>query len=150
STYRLQLVGGFGFAEARALLPYFVELGVDALYLSPILTAEPGSAHGYDVVDPTSGSAEPGGEAGRIALANNARSSGIRLVVDFVPNHMGIASAHNALWWDLLENGPSAYSAEVFDVDWHPAKPSLQGRVLLPILGDNYGSVLERGELRLV
>jgi (1->4)-alpha-D-glucan 1-alpha-D-glucosylmutase len=148
STYRLQLSAAFGFDAARAVLPYLRSLGVGALYLSPILAARSGSTHGYDVVDFERISSELGGEAAFAALAAAAREAGLSVIVDFVPNHMG-ASAENPWWWDLLENGPASVHADTFDVDWRPLKAELIDRVLLPILGDQYGVVLERGELVL-
>jgi len=148
STYRLQLSPSFGFASAQAIVPYLNSLGVDALYLSPVLAARPGSTHFYDVVDFGLVSPALGGEAGFAALAETARADGISILVDFVPNHMGIGP-ENAWWWDLLENGPSSVYADAFDVDWRPVKAELANKVLLPVLGDQYGAVLERGELEL-
>ena len=148
STYRLQLGGRFGFAAARAVVPYLKALGVDSLYLSPILTARTGSAHGYDVVDFGHVSPALGGLEEFAALSRAAREAGLSLMVDFVPNHMGIGP-ENAWWWDVLENGTASMHADAFDVDWQPVKAELKNKVLLPVLGDQYGVVLERGELRL-
>ncbi len=147
STYRLQLTPELGFAQANALVEYLDALGVGALYTSPIMRAEPGSTHGYDVVDPTNVSPELGGEDAFQQLASTLAAREMGLVVDFVPNHMGVVSHHNTLWHDVLENGPSSRHADTFDIDWSPPKPALSGRILLPILGDAYGVVLERGEL---
>jgi (1->4)-alpha-D-glucan 1-alpha-D-glucosylmutase len=148
STCRLQLGPDFGFAAAAAVVPYLADLGVDALYVSPILAAGPGSTHGYDVVD--FGRIAPllGGDEGFLGLCETLARHRMRLVVDVVPNHMGIGSG-NGWWTDLLENGPSSVHAAAFDVDWDPIKPELRHKVLLPVLGEQYGAVLERGELRV-
>ena len=148
ATYRVQLHAGFDFAAAEAILPYLARLGVSDLYTSPLFTAAPGSTHGYDVVDHQQISPELGGEAGHERLVAALRANGLGHLLDIVPNHMG-ASSKNALWRDLLENGPSATSARFFDVDWHPVKEELTDKVLLPVLGDRYGAVLERGEIKL-
>ncbi len=148
STYRLQLNADFGFAAAAAVVPYLAELGVDAVYTSPILAAEPGSTHGYDVVDFGLISPALGGEDGFVGLCETLARHRMKLLVDLVPNHMGIG-AGNGWWTDLLENGPSSVSAPAFDVDWAPIKPELRHKILLPVLGDQYGRVLERGELWL-
>jgi (1->4)-alpha-D-glucan 1-alpha-D-glucosylmutase len=149
STYRLQLHRGFGFDAAAAVVPYLHALGISDLFLSPILAATPGSTHGYDVVDHGRINPELGGEEGfaRLAAACAAREMGILL--DFVPNHMGIGP-QNTWWMDLLENGPSSVHAAAFDVDWTPLKAELGHRVLVPILGDQFGRVLEAGQLKLV
>jgi (1->4)-alpha-D-glucan 1-alpha-D-glucosylmutase len=148
STYRLQLGGGQGFREAAALAPYLADLGVTHLYLSPIFAAAPGSTHGYDVVDHNTLSAELGGEEGYAALLAACRAAGLEVMLDWVPNHMGIGRA-NAWWQDVLENGPSSLYAPCFDIDWRPVKVELANKVLVPTLGDQFGEVLERGELRL-
>ncbi len=149
ATYRLQLHAGFGFADATALVPYLSALGISHVYCSPILRARPGSQHGYDVVDhgqlnPELGTRE---DFDRLVAALHAESMG--LVVDIVPNHMGVLGGDNAWWLDVLENGASSAYAQHFDIDWQAADPVLAGKVLLPILGDQYGVVLERGELQL-
>jgi len=148
STYRLQLHAGFGFDAATAVVPYLAALGVTDLYLSPILTAAPGSTHGYDVVDHGSLNPELGGEPGFRRLSDECARHGLGILVDFVPNHMGIGPL-NAWWMDVLENGPSAVHAPAFDVDWTPLKVELAHKVLVPVLGDQYGRVLEKGELTL-
>src|SRR6267378_7589039 len=148
ATYRIQLHKGFPFDAAAGVLPYLAELGISDLYTSPILQAAPGSTHGYDVIDHGSFNAELGGEEGYERLASALREAGLGHVLDIVPNHMGLG-AGNALWMDLLENGPSARAAKFFDVEWHPVKEELADKVLLPVLGDRYGAVLERGELKL-
>ena len=143
ATYRLQLHAGFTFADAQAALPYFVELGISHLYLSPVLQAAPGSTHGYDVVDPDRVSTELGGEDGFRALADAARAAGLGILLDIVPNHMSIAGAGNRWWRDVLENGPASYYASAFDVDWTVD----DNRVLLPVLGERYGRALFTGIL---
>lgn len=149
ATYRLQLRSGLDFGAAAALVPYVARLGASHLYLSPVLQAAPGSSHGYDVVDPTRADAALGGETGLGALADAARTHGLGLVLDIVPNHMAAGGPENPWFWDVLENGPSSRFAGAFDVDWEPPESYLRHRILLPILGDHYGRVLEAGELRL-
>jgi (1->4)-alpha-D-glucan 1-alpha-D-glucosylmutase len=149
STYRVQLHAGFGFADARAVVGYLHELGVGALYASPFFAARPGSTHGYDVVDYAALNPEVGDRAGFDALADALREAGLGLLADFVPNHMGIAGGANRWWQDVLENGRTSAFAPFFDIAWDPPKRELRGKVLLPILGDAYGLVLERGELPL-
>ncbi|HEY7139129.1 MAG TPA: malto-oligosyltrehalose synthase [Methylomirabilota bacterium] len=150
ATYRLQLGGGdLTFGGARDLVPYLAELGITDCYLSPILeTCAPGS-HGYDVGDHGRLNEALGGDAGYAALAEALRAHGMGQLVDVVPNHMGISGRRNAWWQDVLENGPASRFASFFDIDWEPAQPELRNRVLLPILEDHYGRVLERGDLRL-
>ena len=149
STYRLQLHAEFGFDAAAAIVPYLAELGISDLYLSPILLAAPGSRHGYDVVDHSRVNPELGGEEGFLRLASAASANGMGILLDYVPNHMGIGP-QNPWWMDVLENGPSSVHAPAFDVDWTPLKAELAHKVLVPILGDQFGRVLERGELALV
>ena len=149
STYRLQLHAAFDFKKARDLCDYLAELGVSHVYVSPILRAEAGSTHGYNVCAYDQISPELGGDDGFLAFSDELRRLGLRLLVDFVPNHMGIATGENAWWNDVLENGPSSRFADFFDIEWEPTKASLQNRVLYPILGAQYGEVLERGELVL-
>jgi (1->4)-alpha-D-glucan 1-alpha-D-glucosylmutase len=139
STYRLQLRGessgfGFTFADAENLLDYLAELGVSHLYLSPILTPVGGSAHGYDVTDPTTVSDELGGAAGLQRLSAAARTRGMGLVVDIVPNHVGVDKPEqNPWWWDVLRHGESSAYASFFDIDWNLA----DGRIVLPVLGSD-------------
>jgi (1->4)-alpha-D-glucan 1-alpha-D-glucosylmutase len=149
STYRLQLHHGFSFRDARAILPYLSRLGVTDCYLSPCLRARPGSPHGYDICDHAHLSDELGGESEFDALAREARRRGMGLVLDFVPNHMGVDAKSNRWWWEVLENGQCSPFARFFDIDWHPIKSELEGKLLLPILGVPYGEALERGELRV-
>jgi (1->4)-alpha-D-glucan 1-alpha-D-glucosylmutase len=149
ATYRLQLGPGFGFAEALRLTPYLKRLGVSHLYLSPIFEARRGSTHGYDISDHRKISEELGGEATFVAWAEEARAAGLAIVLDFVPNHMGVGRSDNPWWLDVLAWGRRSRYAEMFDIDWEPAKAALSGKVLVPLLGDHYGAVLERGELEL-
>jgi (1->4)-alpha-D-glucan 1-alpha-D-glucosylmutase len=148
ATYRLQLHKGFGFRQANQIAPYLAELGITDLYTSPVMKAAPGSTHGYDVQDHQQLNPEIGTFQELDALAATAREHGLGYVLDIVPNHMGVGSG-NALWLDLLENGPSARAARFFDVEWHPIKEELADKILIPVLGDRYGAVLERGELKL-
>ena len=148
ATYRLQLHAGFGFREAAGVVPYLAELGISHLYLSPVLQAASGSTHGYDVVRPDVLNPELGGEAGWQELARTARAAGLGIVLDIVPNHMAI-TPDNPWWWDVLENGRASRYARFFDVEWQPPEPALVDRILMPILGDHYGRVLEAGELKL-
>jgi (1->4)-alpha-D-glucan 1-alpha-D-glucosylmutase len=149
STYRLQLRPDFGFAAAAGLTSYLARLGVSHLYASPSLQAAPGSPHGYDVVDPRRVNAELGGERGHRRLSEALEQHGLGQVLDIVPNHLAISGPENPWWWDLLENGPSSRYARFFDVDWDPPEARDRNLVLLPILGDHYGRVLEAGELAL-
>jgi (1->4)-alpha-D-glucan 1-alpha-D-glucosylmutase len=145
ATYRLQLHAGFTFADARAALPYFTELGVSHLYLSPILQAAEGSTHGYDVVDPERISEALGGEAAFVELAQAAQAAGIAILLDIVPNHMSITGHGNRWWYDVLENGPSSYYAHYFDVEWGG-----DDRIVMPILGERYGRAIQSGVIKIV
>jgi (1->4)-alpha-D-glucan 1-alpha-D-glucosylmutase len=149
ATYRLQFNAGFGFAEGAALAPYLAALGVSHVYASPILAAGPGSTHGYDVVDPCRVDLELGGEAGLRAMAAAFRAHGLGLIVDLVPNHMGIGGAANRYWLDVLEWGPESRLAAWFDIDWNAPHPGLAGKVLAPVLGEAYGVALAGGALEL-
>ena len=148
-TYRLQLHGGFTFDNARELVPYLESLGVTACYCSPVFRSTPGSTHGYDVSRHTEINPELGGADAFIAFADALRARGIGLILDFVPNHMSNDPHTNDWWRDVLENGPSSPYARFFDIDWQPIKPELRDRLLLPILGEQYGDTLERGLLTL-
>jgi len=149
STYRLQVHGGFPLTAARDIVPYLKRLGIGAVYTSPYFAAEPGSTHGYDVTNHNELNPEVGGAEAHTAFTDAVREAGMQHVVDFVPNHMGISAVTNPWWRDVLANGPDAPSAHFFDIDWDPAKAELRRKLLLPILGDQYGQVLERGELQL-
>jgi (1->4)-alpha-D-glucan 1-alpha-D-glucosylmutase len=149
STYRLQFRREFSFADAQRLVDYFEALGVSHLYASPVFKARPGSPHGYDVLDHSEVNPELGGEQGLTDLSRALAPHGMGLVLDLVPNHMCVASADNRWWADVLENGPASSFARYFDIDWSPPKEDLRDKVLLPILGDQYGRVLEKGEIRV-
>src|SRR5260370_10200478 len=148
ATYRVQLHKAFGFEAAARIAPYLAQLGITDLSTRPVLQAGPGSMHGYDVVDHGRLSVEVGGEEAYDRMAGALRRSGLGHVLDIVPNHMGLIG-DNSLWADLLENGPSAKSARFFDIEWRPVKEELADKVLVPVLGDRYGAVLERGEIKL-
>ena len=149
STYRMQFNQDFTFADAIKLVPYLATLSVSHLYASPIFAAAPGSMHGYDVVDYTRLNPEIGSRDDLDELVAALRRHDMGLIIDFVPNHMGIEGGANAWWQDLLENGRMSRYADHFDIDWHPAKRELRNKVLLPFLGGQYGEILERGELIL-
>ena len=149
ATYRIQLSHAFTFRDLESLTPYLHDLGVSDSYCSPILTARQGSTHGYDICDHNRVNAEIGSLADLESLTATLRAADLGLIVDFVPNHMGIDPQTNAWWRDVLENGPSSPYARFFDIDWRPVKEELRNRVLLAILGDQYGQVLERGELQV-
>ena len=146
---RLQLHEGFTFADAADVVPYMAALGISHLYASPILTARPGSIHGYDVIDPTRVSDALGGEAGLGALVAALRGAGMGLIVDIVPNHMAVGGGENAWWQSVLRHGRSSPYAPFFDIDWEPADPALHGKVLAPFLGRPYGDALAAGEVRV-
>jgi (1->4)-alpha-D-glucan 1-alpha-D-glucosylmutase len=150
ATYRLQLHPGFDFDAAAGVVGYLADLGVSHVYLSPVLQAAPGSTHGYDVVDHSRVSEALGGAAGHARLVEAIAAAGLGQVLDIVPNHMAITGPENRWWWDVLENGPSSRWAGHFDVTWDPPEEKLRNTVLLPILGDHYGRVLDRGEITLV
>jgi len=149
ATYRLQFHRGFTFAQATAILDYLRELGVSHVYSSPFFQAGATSTHGYDVADHNRINPALGGkeEYDRFVAALRERDMG--QVLDFVPNHMGISEPINRWWMDVLENGPCSAFASYFDIEWHPVKEELENKVLLPILGDRYGRVLEAGEFKL-
>ena len=149
ATYRVQLHAGFGLTEAAALAAYLTQLGVSHLYCSPYLQAAPGSTHGYDVVNPHHVNADLGGAVAHAHLCHVLEEHRLGQVLDIVPNHMAIGGRENPWWWDVLENGPSSRYAAYFDVDWDPPEVKLRHTVLLPVLGDHYGRVLEAGELQL-
>ncbi|HEX8750196.1 MAG TPA: malto-oligosyltrehalose synthase, partial [Nitrospira sp.] len=150
ATYRLQLHSNFKFEAARAVVPYLNALGITDCYLSPTSQATPGSDHGYDVIDPTVLNPELGTEEDFQNFVHTVQAHGMGVLLDVVPNHMGIAKTLNRWWRDVLENGPVSRYATAFDIDWHPIKRELENKVLLPILGDQYGAVLESQEMQLV
>src|SRR4051794_29370092 len=149
STYRLQFNRYFTFAQAREIVPYLHELGISDVYASPYFQARAESLHGYDITDHNKLNAAIGSRAEYDALVAELQKHGMGQVLDFVPNHMGVGEALNQWWQDVLENGPSSVYAPYFDIDWHPLKSDLRDKVLLPVLGDQYGRVLERGELKV-
>ncbi len=149
ATYRMQLNAGFTLRQVTALVPYLARLGVSHVYCSPYLRARPGSTHGYDIVDHEALNPEIGDDTDLDRFVEALRAHGMGQIVDVVPNHMGVMGADNGWWLDVLENGPASIHAEFFDIDWDPLNDALTGRVLLPVLGEHYGVVLERGELQL-
>jgi (1->4)-alpha-D-glucan 1-alpha-D-glucosylmutase len=149
TTYRLQFNRDFRFSDARDLVPYLTELGVTECYCSPYLKANPGSRHGYDICEHASLNPELGSEADYEGFCSTLQAHGLGHIVDFVPNHMAADPRSNSWWRDVLENGPSSPFADFFDIDWDPIKRELKDKVLLPVLGDQYGRVLERGELQV-
>jgi (1->4)-alpha-D-glucan 1-alpha-D-glucosylmutase len=144
STYRLQIREAFDLDAAAEVVPYLRDLGVSWAYLSPLLEATPGSDHGYDVVDPTRIDPVRGGAEGLERFAAAAHETGLGILIDTVPNHMGVSEpARNPWWWDLLLRGRASPHAEAFDIDWDFG----DGRVRVPILGGELDDVLANGEL---
>ncbi|HKX37286.1 MAG TPA: 4-alpha-glucanotransferase, partial [Burkholderiales bacterium] len=137
ATYRLQFHKGFKFKDATALVPYLASLGISHVYASPFLKARPGSAHGYDVIDHGQVNPEIGTQAELNQLIKQLKAHGMGMVLDLVPNHMGVLQADNAWWLDVLEKGRASPYARFFDIDWAP------GKLLLPVLGKHYGEALE-------
>ncbi len=148
STYRVQFNYQFRFANAAQITPYLKDLGITHLYASPYLQARPKSLHGYDICNHNALNPEIGGEADHAAMIDALRRYHLGHILDIVPNHMGVTE--NQWWLDVLENGQNSPFAHYFDIDWHPIKKELRGKVLLPVLGDQYGKVLENQELKLV
>ncbi|MBI2090940.1 MAG: malto-oligosyltrehalose synthase [Deltaproteobacteria bacterium] len=149
ATYRLQFNRAFTFSHAKSIVPYLYELGISDIYASPLLKTSPHSSSGYDVCDHSRLNPALGSDDDFEAFASALRTNGQGLILDIVPNHMGIGETCNAWWMDVLENGPSSSYASYFDIDWQPVNPHLENKVLLPILEDQYGNVLEEGKLRL-
>lgn len=143
ATYRIQFHAGFTFADAEAIVPYLADLGVSHLYASPITMAATGSTHGYDVIDPTRINPELGGEEGLLSLVATLKAHGLGLIIDIVPNHMGVAGDENLWWMDVLEHGQASRYAPVFDIDWRE-------RVVLPVLGSPLPEALANGAVKLV
>ena len=148
TTYRLQFHAGFTFAAATELIPYLASLGITHVYASPYLKARAGSTHGYDIVDHAALNPEIGTPEDYRRFVDTLRAHGMGHILDFVPNHMGVGGDDNAWWLDLLTWGEDSHYADYFDVDWCPTRAELQGKILLPFLGRQYGDVLEDGELR--
>jgi (1->4)-alpha-D-glucan 1-alpha-D-glucosylmutase len=150
STYRLQFHSGFTFRHATELVPYLHELGITHAYASPLLKARPGSRHGYDITDHSQINPEIGSEADYAAWSDALRERGMGLILDIVPNHMAVVGNENVWWNDVLENGPSSPYASFFDIAWSAStRPEMQGRILIPILGDPFAKVLEAQQLPL-
>jgi (1->4)-alpha-D-glucan 1-alpha-D-glucosylmutase len=149
ATYRLQFNDRFTFRDAARIVAYLHDLGVTDLYASPYFAAKPGSPHGYDIVDHTRLNPEIGTGEDYSAMIAELKQRGMGQVLDIVPNHMCVECASNELWMNVLENGPSSPFASTFDIDWTPVKKELRNKVLIPVLGDQYGDVLERRELKL-
>ncbi|MGH7220863.1 MAG: alpha-amylase family glycosyl hydrolase, partial [Nitrospiraceae bacterium] len=143
ATYRLQFNRTFTFVDATRIVPYLHALGITDCYSSSYLTAVPGSPHGYDIIDPTTLNPDLGTEPEFRNFTDSLVRHGMGQILDVVPNHMGIAQSCNVWWLDVLENGPGSRYATFFDIDWHPVKAELEGKVLLPILGEQYGTVVE-------
>jgi (1->4)-alpha-D-glucan 1-alpha-D-glucosylmutase len=149
ATYRLQLNSQFPFEQAAGLVDYLYDLGVSDCYAAPLLTARRGSSHGYDIIDHSKINPEIGSVEEFAEFARHLCRRGMGLILDVVPNHMSIAGSGNRWWNDVLENGPSSPYAQFFDIDWRPPKPDLAGKALLPMLGDQYGRVLENQEITI-
>ncbi|MGR8932816.1 MAG: malto-oligosyltrehalose synthase [Gammaproteobacteria bacterium] len=149
ATYRIQLNSRFTFRQAAELAAYLDALGISHCYTSPYLKAREGSPHGYDIVDHRSLNPELGTRDDYEYFIEQLQQRQLGHLLDFVPNHMGVMGRDNQWWLDVLENGPASVYAGFFDIDWQPLKPELHGKVLLPILGDHYGNVLENALLQL-
>ena len=149
ATYRIQLHKNFTFDDAAAIADYLAALGISHLYCSPYLQAAPGSMHGYDVVDCRRLNDELGGAPAHERMHAALRQHGVRQILDVVPNHMAIITPDNPWWWDVLENGPSSNYAAYFDVDWESPERRLRNSILLPVLSDQYGFILDRHEIQL-
>lgn len=150
STYRLQFHAGFTFRDAIAIIPYLHDLGITHIYASPYMKARAGSLHGYDAVDPTSLNPEIGTEQDYAHFVDALKQHGMGQILDTVPNHLGVATNDNPWWNDVLENGTASRYSDFFDITWRqPDRPELRDKVLLPVLGEPYGKVLEQGQLKL-
>ncbi|HET9087243.1 MAG TPA: malto-oligosyltrehalose synthase [Acidobacteriaceae bacterium] len=149
STYRIQFTKDFTFSDANFLVPYLHQLGISHIYASPIFQARPGSLSGYDTCDFSLINPELGGEKEFKSLADSLHRCGMGIIIDFVPNHMSAHPEWNHWWRNVLANGPSSPQSEYFDIDWYPVNSNLHGKVLLAILGKQYGEALESGDLRI-
>jgi (1->4)-alpha-D-glucan 1-alpha-D-glucosylmutase len=149
STYRLQFNRNFTFAQATEIVHYLAALGISHCYASPYLRARPGSTHGYDIIDHQHLNPEIGTPEEYDRFVATLHQYGMGQILDIVPNHMGVMGSDNAWWLDVLENGEASVYADFFDIDWEPLKDELQGKVLVPVLADQYGVILDRGELKL-
>ncbi|MBV9812104.1 MAG: malto-oligosyltrehalose synthase, partial [Acetobacteraceae bacterium] len=149
ATARLQFHREFPLDRGTELVPYLARLGISHLYASPLLKARPGSTHGYDIVDHNQINPELGGEDALRRMVDALRQHGMGLLLDIVPNHMGVGGADNTWWLDVLEWGRDSDYANFFDIDWDPPDPTLKGKLLAPFLGNSYGEALVAGDLRL-
>ncbi len=149
ATLRLQFHRDFTLDDATALVDYFAELGISHIYASPLLTARPGSMHGYDVIDPTRINPELGGEPALQRLVEALRGKGMGLILDIVSNHMAVGGSGNAWWLDVLEWGRRSPYAQFFDIEWNSPDPLLEGQLLVPFLGSDYGEALQQGTVKL-
>src|SRR5947209_4900573 len=147
ATYRLQFHKAFNFDQASAIVPYLAKLGISHVYASPIFKARPGSTHGYDSVDPTKINPELGGEEGFVRFSDALANHDLQLLLDIVPNHMGVGGADNPWWLSILEWGELSPHAHYFDIDWQ--RLGANGKLVLPFLGAQYGEALESGDLHL-
>jgi (1->4)-alpha-D-glucan 1-alpha-D-glucosylmutase len=148
STYRVQMHKDFTFTQAAAIAGYLKKLGIGEFYSSPIFEARPGSMHGYDVTRHDRLNPEIGGDEGFQSFSAELQRQGLGLLLDIVPNHMGVGN--DSIWWqDVLENGHASQYSEYFDIDWKPLKPAMRDKLLLPILGDQYGAELEAKHIQL-
>jgi (1->4)-alpha-D-glucan 1-alpha-D-glucosylmutase len=150
ATYRVQLHKDFNFEQLAGIIPYLRDLGISDVYASPFFVATPGSTHGYDVCDHNEINPELGGMEGLQKVHALLQDCGMGLLVDFVPNHMGVEGSLNWRWMDVLENGHQSRFAPFFDIEWNPRQTSLQDRIIVPLLEDFYGRVLDSGNIRLV
>lgn len=148
ATVRLQFHRGFTLDDAAQTVDYYADLGISHFYASPLLTARKGSMHGYDIVDPTRVNPELGGEEALRRLVEKLRTRGMGLIIDIVPNHMGVGGSENPWWLHVLEWGPQSRYASWFDIDWNSPDLALQGKILLPFLGQPYADALQAGELQ--
>jgi (1->4)-alpha-D-glucan 1-alpha-D-glucosylmutase len=149
ATYRLQFHEGFRFADAARLAPYLARLGISHVYASPYLKVRPGSTHGYDIVEHRSLNPELGDQADFDRMVAAFAENGLGQILDFVPNHIGVGGADNPLWLEVLEWGQESVYAGWFDIDWYPDQPYLRAKLLVPLLGEQYGIELEAGNLAL-
>jgi (1->4)-alpha-D-glucan 1-alpha-D-glucosylmutase len=147
ATYRLQFHKDFTFDDAAKIVPYLADLGISHVYASPIQTASPGSTHGYDIVDHAAINPELGGEDGFSRLSDALKAHGLKLLLDIVPNHMGVGGQANGWWLSVLEWGHLSPHAEAFDIDWK--RQGADGKIIAPFLGSRYGEALENGEFQL-
>ncbi len=149
ATYRLQFNQDFRFSNARDLVPYLNDLGISDIYASPYFKARKGSSHGYDILDHNTINPEVGSPDDYREMIAVLHKHDMGHILDIVPNHMCVEDSGNEWWMDVLENGPSSVYSGFFDINWNPVKQVMRNKVLLPILGDQYGAVLENCELRL-